>query len=123
VQQVPTWVQIVNALAIPLVALAAALIGLLQWRTAERKRRQDLFDKRYDNFKRAQQFYEECMLSDRGDSHGSFEMRDFATEAEFLFGPDVGAHMRDVVKNVCSGTHQYDFVWFTSPFKKYLQLR
>ena len=45
--QLPTWVLIVNALALPLIALIAAAIGFLQWRTAELKRKQDLYDKRY----------------------------------------------------------------------------
>lgn len=119
----PKWVQLLQALLTPAIALAVAAIAFFQWRTAERKRRQDLFDKRFEYFKRAQSWYKEVMLSDRSPGYGSHEIRDFAIEAEFLFGLDIGAHMREVAKGAGSGTNQYSFDWFAGPFKKYLILR
>lgn len=44
-----SWIDILSALLAPAVATLTILIAYLQWRTNERKRKQDLFEMRYDN--------------------------------------------------------------------------
>ncbi len=43
------WVDIFSALLTPIVAIFAGIIAYQQWQTQEKQRKQDLFEKRYDN--------------------------------------------------------------------------
>ncbi len=44
---IPPWVTILSALLTPTIAVLAAVIASLQWRTARNKLKLDLFDRRY----------------------------------------------------------------------------
>jgi hypothetical protein len=46
----PNWIQYLQALATPAVALLAIVIALLQWRTAHQRAVLDLFDRRMQAF-------------------------------------------------------------------------
>src|SRR5689334_15517507 len=46
-QTLPYWLQVIQALATPAIALLAAVIGIAQWRTARHRVILDLFDKRW----------------------------------------------------------------------------
>lgn len=48
-QNLKSWIDILSALLTPMIAILTGLIAYLQWKTNERKRKQDLFDMRYDN--------------------------------------------------------------------------
>lgn len=43
------WVDVFSALLTPTVAILAVYIALQQWQTQEKQRKQDLYEKRYDN--------------------------------------------------------------------------
>lgn len=43
------WIDISSALLTPVVAILGCFIAYRQWKTSEKQRKQDLFDKRYDN--------------------------------------------------------------------------
>jgi hypothetical protein len=47
---VPIWIQYLQALSTPAIALLAATIGVLQWRTAHQRAVLDLFDRRMENY-------------------------------------------------------------------------
>jgi len=47
---VPTWIQYLQALSTPAIALLAVTIGVLQWRTAHQRAVLDLFDRRMENY-------------------------------------------------------------------------
>jgi hypothetical protein len=120
-QQVPNWIFIVNALAIPVIALIAAAIGFLQWRTAELKRKQDLYDKRYLFFEKIWKLY--CRVYHDPNATPLFEddLVEYEHEASFLFGDDIARHLTEVPKHQDSSVHEYE--WFIRPFRKYLSLR
>lgn len=44
-----SWIDILSAGLTPIIAIVTTFIAWQQWITNERKRKQDLFDKRYDN--------------------------------------------------------------------------
>lgn len=46
---IQNWIDILSAFLTPLIAILTGLIAYLQWKTNERKRKQDLFNMRYDN--------------------------------------------------------------------------
>ena len=119
--QLPTWVLIVNALALPLIALIAAAIGFLQWRTAELKRKQDLYDKRYAFFEKIWKMY--CRVyhdQNAGPLFGD-DLLEYEHEASFLFGDDIFRHLTEIPKHQDLSFHEYE--WFIKPFRKYLSLR
>lgn len=43
------WIDISSALLTPVVAILGCFIAYRQWKTSEKQRKQDLFDKRYEN--------------------------------------------------------------------------
>lgn len=109
-------VQILSALLVPAIAIAGGVIAWLQWRTNERKRRQDLFDKRYEFYRRALSTYQE-FHSDRIGSTEAWEFDYLYMEAKFLFGDDIVDHLQSYDRSP-----KYDLAWFARPFQKYLRL-
>lgn len=65
------WVDIFSALLTPIVAIFAGIIAYQQWQTQEKQRKQDLFEKRYDNlYKKTTDIHYKMMnlnLEDRKD--------------------------------------------------------
>ena len=114
-----SWIEILTALLTPTIACCAVLIAWQQWRTAERKIKQDLFNKRYAFFKRMWTIF----ASRIGEPEGPIEdtiLLDYVHEAEFLFGEDIVNHLFKIPEKQAENCLDYD--WFSSPFKKYMQL-
>lgn len=110
-------VEILSALLTPTIAIAGGIIAWLQWQTNERKRTQELFDRRYEFYKRALGAYEE-FHSDKNGSTEPWEFDYFYTEAGFLFGDDIVDHLKNFGSNP-----KRNLAWFARPFSKYLRLR
>lgn len=113
---VPAWVQILSALLTPAIAITVGVIGWLQWRTNERKRKQDLFDRRYEFYKRALAIYEEGHSERAGNYHAA-DWEYFYSEAEFLFGDKIVAPLEKAMAE-----RSFDLSAFARPFKPYIQL-
>lgn len=113
----PEWVQVLSALLTPTIAVGGGIIAWFQWRTNETKRRQDLFDRRFEFYKRAVAGYEE-LWSDRNGTTTAYEWKYFQVEAGFLFGPDVVEHLKTMDRGKA-----LDLEWFTLPFRRYMQLK
>jgi hypothetical protein len=111
------WVQALNALLIPFIAVVGTIIGWLQWRTNERKRKQDLFDKRFALYLKAVSYYEE-VWSDRAGSSPDYDFKTLYVEASFLFGQDVVDHLKTMTRE-----KKFDIDWFAEPFRRYMQLK
>lgn len=47
-QNIKDWIDILSALLTPVIAILTVTIAFFQWQTNEKKRKQDLFDMRYD---------------------------------------------------------------------------
>lgn len=110
-----------TSLAPVLISFGVGWIAFQQWRTAEKKRRQDLFDKRYDFFRRIWQIYERQIINpDAYPQLDESDILDLVHEAEFLFGKDIVKHLFAIPDNLEKGCLDYD--WFSKPFHKYLML-
>ena len=116
-QQIPPWVLVFSALLTPTVAIAGGIIAWLQYRTNETKRKQDLFDKRFDFYIRAVSAYEE-FWSERVGTTTAYEFEAFYAEGSFLFGPDLVEHLQTM-----SRKDRFDLAWFSEPFRRYMQLK
>jgi hypothetical protein len=90
------WVTILSALLTPTIAIAGGVIALLQWRTAEKKRKQELFDKRFAVFESARNLLQEVQLQGNP-SHEALRAFAIGTSgAEFLFNDKVGRFLKEL---------------------------
>lgn len=117
----PYWIKTLSALLTPAIAMFAVLIAYLQWKTAERKRKQDLFDKRYEFYQKIWHLYSRHTKSpDAMKAIQETDLLDLAHECEFLFGQDIVDHLFKIPEKQNPDCLDYD--WFSKPFKKYLKL-
>lgn len=77
------------------VAAAVAWISWLQWKTNESRRRQELFDKRYEIFEQTQMFIRET-LNGRAQGPVISEFQRLIPKARFLFSKEIAAFMTSV---------------------------
>ena len=92
----PDWVQYLQALSTPAIALLAAVIGIMQWRTSHQRAVLDLFDKRWETYRSLGQHIAEVL------QHGSVSEKTYIDylrtkdRAEHLFGPEVTKYLDEV---------------------------
>jgi hypothetical protein len=91
--EIPYTIQIIQALAVPAIALLASVIGALQWYTAHRKTILDLFDRRMDVYNAIRQVITKVNTSGRCDDATLFEFDQAIDRAPFLFGKDVTQYL------------------------------
>jgi hypothetical protein len=100
----PYWMQVLQALAVPTVLLLGAAIALFQWRTAQQKVVLDLFDRRMETYTALRLVVAKVMGSSSAATlEASFEFLQAIDRAEFLFGPEVVAHLtkiRDAIDEI-----------------------
>lgn len=115
-------VDIIAALATPIIALCVAIITFGNYRLAKRKRKDDLFDRRY-------KFYKAVERAWRNTGSGEpniqpwwdwDDIEPWAHEAGFLFGPDISNHLRSYTDKGFEGISWLPDPDFAAPFEKYL---
>jgi hypothetical protein len=92
----PGWVQILQALAVPLIATVGAWVAVQQMRIAKIKLQHDLYDRRYAVFQAVRQFLDETvanLLVSRDILH-SFVIG--TADAEFLFPDELAAYLGEM---------------------------
>lgn len=101
-----------------LISCLMVVIAFQQWKTNERKRRQDLFDKRFKFYCEMKNIFEAIYEGDEEalnlDSTHDDNRADLAL---FLFGKDIQEHIINLFDKKIK-THDD----FTQPFKKYLSI-
>ncbi len=126
------WIDILSALLVPSIAIAGTIIAIMQWRTNELKRKQDLFDKRYDFYQRLRKVY----LAHHGTNPSQFHeltLEPYVEESSFLFGADIPQHIQSFYRYTERDLYvSDDSEWllnptpdrdFILPFRKYLELK
>jgi hypothetical protein len=95
--QLPYWMLMLQALAVPAIALLAAVIGYFQWRTAQQKVVLDLFDRRMETYTKLREVVGRINgSSSAATTEASFEFLQAVDRAEFLFGPEVVSHLKKI---------------------------
>ncbi len=93
----PFWIQLLQALAVPAIALLAVVIGYFQWRTAQQKVVLDLFDRRIATYTALRDIVAKVMASSSAATpDNSFKFLEALDRAEFLFGPEVTEHLKKI---------------------------
>lgn len=100
------------------IAIAVAIIAVMQWKTAEKQRAQDLFDKRYALYERIFSIFYQKQVQNKDVSEK--DLLPYANEALFLFDEDVAKHILSI-KDFNSKKLDYDFI--NKPFLKYMKVK
>jgi len=92
----PSWVQILQALAVPLIAAVGAWIAIQQMRIARIKLQHDLYDRRYAVFQAVRRFLDATVVSlvVSSDILRAFVIG--AADAEFLFPDELAAYLGEM---------------------------
>lgn len=119
---VPTWIQWLSALLTPMIAIAGIAIGVLNYLHARRKRKDDLFDRRYEFYKGVRDWW--LKTADLSAPPIDFEEAlAIADEARLLFGEDIAKHILSLVgPGRHPGSPFFPDSDFIEPFVKYLRL-
>ena len=112
------------ALLTPTVAVIGIVIGILNYQLARRKRKDELFDRRYKFYKGFEKLWKTTGLESDGATRMSLEWDDiapWAQEAYFLFGGDIAKHLESYEGK----SYDQKLAWvpdseLAKPFKKYL---
>ncbi len=114
------WIAISAALLTPTIAIAGTVIAFLQWKTNHLKRKNELFDRRYDFYQKLREWWLATAMPEF-----EFDIQDLiplAEEAGFLFGDDISKHILSLEGKSHSGSPFFPNDDFSSPFRKYLKL-
>jgi hypothetical protein len=98
----PYWIQLLQALATPAIALLAVVIGLMQWRTNHQRAALDLFDKRWDMMDKLRTAMLEVAKDGKISINAAGQFAELVRRAALLFGPEVREYLesiRDVIKS------------------------
>jgi hypothetical protein len=87
------WIQYLQALSTPAIALLAATIGVLQWRTAHQRAVLDLFDRRMENYDSLNAVISEIVREGRATFESLVSFSRAANRSRFLFGKDVTGYL------------------------------
>ncbi len=108
----------------PIVAVIAIYIGVKNYKLTERKRKDDLFDRRYKFLKDFEKAWKTTGQESMGAERACLEWDDlesFVQEAYYLFGKDIADHIRSYEGK----SYDQHFPWvpdseLAKPFNKYL---
>jgi hypothetical protein len=92
----PLWVQVLQALAVPVIAAVGAWVAAQQMYLARVKLQHDLYDRRYAVFEAVRRFLDEAM-SNKIVSPETFRSFTLGTsDAEFLFDDRLAEYLREM---------------------------
>lgn len=123
-EPIKTLITILAALLTPTIAIIGIIVGIKNYQLALRKRKDELFDRRYKFLKDFEKLWKTTGLESEGATRMYLEWDDiapWAQEAYFLFGKDIADHL----KTYEGKSHDRQFLWvpdseLAKPFEKYL---
>jgi hypothetical protein len=102
--ELPYWVQLLQALSTPAIALLAIVIGYAQWRTAHQRAVVDLFEKRMKIYEDIRNVIGEVARAGSVTNENINAYFRAIDQTDILFGPEVTAYL-DVLRRTLSGHH------------------
>src|ERR1700738_1635306 len=95
-RELPYWLQVLPPLSTPAIALLAAVIGVMQWRTAHQRAVLDLFQKRWDAYMAMREIIGGVMREGTAPTETSLAFFRATIQAKFIFGLEVDAYLQSV---------------------------
>jgi len=121
----PELVTIFAALLTPTIAIAGVILAILGYRLQQRRRQDDLFDRRYAFYQRVRSWWLQTGNGAPPGEDPSIDETDLipiAEEAELLFGKDIADHIMGLDHAGHMGSPFFPSSDFTKPFARYLRL-
>ena len=115
-QETTWWEQLLAPTTI--VAIIVAVLAGVQWRTAEKQRKQEIFQKRWELYTRIFDLYYQRQTM--GIPITNEQILPYANEANFLFGKEIAEHIMGIVTHDGTGL---DYDWLNKPFEKFMRIR
>lgn len=97
---VPVWIQVLQALLTPAIAVAVGVIAFMQWRTAHQKVVLDLFDRRLKVYNELEEIAAEIEINRAVTDQAAARSRQAFLQAKFLFGADAFGEINKFYKAV-----------------------
>ncbi|WP_298740162.1 hypothetical protein [uncultured Chitinophaga sp.] len=119
-------IKIISACLTPVVAIGAVAVSVSNYKLGVKKRRDELFDRRYKFYKDFEEYWKTTGAESEGATRMEMEWEDIAAfeqEANFLFGPDIAKHIRSYEGKSFRGIRWVPDLELAKPFKKYLDFR
>ena|SRR3990170_5285068 len=95
---IPTWIQILSALLVPLIALVTTTIIILQYILAKQRWRLDLYDKRYPIHLATMSYISIILQDARITNEELMKFLRTSRDKHFLFGKDVEKLLDELYK-------------------------
>jgi hypothetical protein len=108
--QLPGWVQYLQALSTPALALLALAVAVGQWRLAHQRIVLDLFDRRMAKYEALRGAVAQVVTSGSARNEDSLAFARAANDVEFMFGPEVKAYV-DSIHNAMIKHHALEMTW------------
>jgi|SRR5690606_25208568 len=118
-------IDILSAILAPTIAIIGIWISIVNYNLLLRKRKDDLFDRRYKFLKDFERFWKTTGEEKYGATRPYLEWDDlepWVQEARFLFGKDIAQHIKSYEgKSYKGGLHWVPDTELSKPFNKYLR--
>ena len=101
----PTWIQYLQALAVPAIALLAVVIAIAQWRTAHQRAVLDLFERRMTAYSAIRESVAEVVRHGSVSDTNLLAFLRATDQAEFLFGREVKAYLNSLYSELVRHQH------------------
>ena len=118
------WVDVMSALLMPTIAIVGTVLAILSYKLARRKRKDELFDKRYEFYKKVENIWLSTGVGAGENDCPYFDWEDiepWAHEAEFLFDQEVADYLRSLANKEHNGHPNLHDPDFSKHFYKYLK--
>jgi hypothetical protein len=93
----PHWTQVLAALLTPTIAVFGSFIAYRQWRTAQKKLKLDLFEKRFAVYDAARTFIASVMTSGKAKDEEMYEFLSGTREAKWLLNDDIATYFDEQI--------------------------
>jgi hypothetical protein len=111
--------EFLTALLTPCVAIFSLLLSFHNHQLAKKRRKDELFDRRYSFYKKFLSYWETTYEDGPLDID---DLQPIAQQAEFLFGKDISEHILSFENKSCNAPEFLPSKDFYEPFVKYLKL-
>lgn len=91
------WTQVLAALLVPTIAVFGLFIAYRQWRTAQKKLKLDLFEKRFAVYDAARSFIASVMTSGKAKEEEMFKFLSGTREAKWLLSDDIATYFDEQI--------------------------
>ncbi len=106
----PCWLQILQGLLTPVIALIAVYIAFQQYRTAKLKLKMEWYERRIAVYKETRRFISLMANTNDDEIEQAFEFSQAVAEADFIFPPKVREYLNQIkehARKLNSANRQY----------------